>query len=45
LEDLKAEVLEFKMVEKFLEEIKKELGEEDEEAKNVAELKKVEQGQ
>jgi len=45
LEDLKAGALEFKMVEKSLEEIKKELGGEDEEAKNIAKLKEIEQGQ
>lgn len=46
LEDLKAGVLEFKMVEKFLEEIKKELGGgEDEKAKNIAKLNEIEQVQ
>lgn len=46
LEDLKAGVLEFKIVEKFLEKIKKELGGgEDEKAKNIAKLNEIEQVQ
>ena len=43
LEDLEAEILEFEIVEKVLEEIKKEFGEEDKESKKVAELKELEQ--
>jgi len=35
MEDLKTEILEFETVEKFLEEIKKEFGEEDKELKEL----------
>ena len=43
LEDLKGGLLEYKMVEEFLVEIKKEFGEGNEETIKVAELKKLEQ--
>ena len=43
LEELKAEELEFKTVEKFLAEIKKEFGWGEEESVKVAELRKLEQ--
>ena len=42
LEDLKIGVQEFKIVGKFLEEIKKEFREGDDELRKVAELKQVE---
>jgi len=45
IENLKAEVLEFKIVGEFLEEIKKEFEERDEESKQVAELKELKQRQ
>jgi len=44
LEDLKTGVLEFEIVEEFLEEIKKEFEEGDNESRKVAELKQVKQG-
>ena len=44
LEDLKKEVLEYKLVEKFLAIIKKEFGEGDKESVKVVELKKMKQG-
>jgi len=44
LEDLEARVLKFKIVGKFLKEIKKEFGEGDEESKKIAELKEIKQG-
>ena len=44
LEDLEARVLKFKIVGKFLKEIKKEFGEGDEESNKIAELKEIKQG-
>ena len=45
IENLKAEALEFKTIGEFLEEIKKEFEERDEELKQVAELKELKQRQ
>jgi len=44
IKNLEVEVLEFGMVEEFLEVIKKEFGERDDESRKVAELKQIEQG-
>jgi len=44
IKNLEVEVLEFEMVEEFLEVIKKEFGERDDESRKVAELKQIEQG-
>ena len=44
LEDLERELLEYETVGKFLTDIKKKLGGENEESVKVAELKKLEQG-
>jgi len=44
LEDLEAELLEYKIVKEFLVEIKKKFGGEDEETVKVVELKRLEQG-
>jgi len=41
---LKTRVLEFEIVEEFLQEIKKEFGEGDKESRKVIELKEIEQG-
>ena len=45
MEELKMEILEFEVVGKFLQEIKKKFGKEDKELKKVVELKKFEQRQ
>ena len=42
LEDLKEGLLEYKIVEKFLVDIRKEFGEEDKESVKVAELRRLE---
>jgi len=44
IKNLEVEVLEFGMVEEFLEVIKKEFEERDDESRKVAELKQIEQG-
>jgi len=44
LEDLEGELLEYETVGKFLVDIKKEFGGEDEESVKVAELRRLEQG-
>jgi len=43
LEDLKGELLEYEMVREFLADIRKEFGEEDEELRKVAKLRRLEQ--
>jgi len=45
LEDLEAEVLEYKIAREFLADIKKKFGERDKETVKVAELKRLEQGE
>ena len=42
LEDLKAGILEYKMVGEFLTDIREEFGEKDEEATKIAELRRLE---
>ena len=44
LEDLEGKLLEYKIVEEFLADIKKKFGGEDEETVKVEELKRIEQG-
>jgi len=45
LEDLEPENLEYEIAEKFLADLKREFGEENEKAVKVAELRKLEQGE
>ena len=45
MEDLEAGILEFKIVEKFLKERKKEFGRKNKKSKKIAKLKKLKQSQ